>query len=353
MSSSPGALFVEPQFLSALATTGCIGPGSGWSQVSALSAPAFLKTHSQGEFVFDWIWAQAAQQAGYRWYPKLILAAPFSPVTGPRLLLGNRSDDERSQCLATIERFCGEANLEVASINFCDTLDQETLNDSQWLSRYDWQFHWHNHSYTCFEEFLAKLKRRARKNISAERRKAKEDGWQCEWVDGQNADERLLDLAFQCYQSTHRLYGNHAPLTHGFFKTIAKALGRQFLVCVASQRGQRLAVGIFFRDEHRLYGRYWGSLVETRNIHFEVCYYQGIEYCIEQGLQAFEPGAQGEHKIKRGFLPIKTHSYHWLASSPLKQAIDRYLTQEARALATYREELEAMNPYQSPHEILQ
>lgn len=340
-----GAPFVDARFLNALVDCGCVGPGTGWLPVADLDAPAYIKTHSHGEFVFDWMWAEAAQRAGIRWYPKLLIAAPFSPVVGPRLGLKTRSSDHASNTLVDIESYLVETQINYASINFCDPLDQEVLEQSRWLKRTDWQFHWQNRGYADFESFLAALKRKPRKNIQAERRKTATAGWVFRWVSGNEASPEELALAHRCYLSTHQLYGNHPALSAAFFHAVAAHMGPILQLCIARADDQDLAVAIFFRDANRLYGRYWGSLVDTRDVHFEACYYQGIEYCIQHQLDWFEPGAQGEHKIKRGFLPQQTHSYHWLNDDRMRPAVADYLRQEHHAVMAYREQLEALNPY--------
>ena len=343
---TPLSPFVDERFRQALIDQGCVGEATGWRPVAELDAPAYLKDHSHGEFVFDWMWGRAAQRAGIPWYPKLLIAAPFSPVTGERLSLTDRHPAAMQQTLADIERYCHAHQLTNAGINFCSALDGEVLSQSQWLHRFDWQFHWHNRGYQTFDDFLAQLKRKPRKNIRAERKKANQSGWTFQWVSGLEANDLQLALAHQCYAITHHRYGNHPALSLGFFTQAAQAFGEQFLLCIAAQDNEPLACAIFFRDDRRLYGRYWGSLVEVRDVHFEVCYYQGIDYCIEHGLEWFEPGAQGEHKIKRGFMPQQTHSYHWFAIPELNRGISDYLQQEKRALDNYRAELESMNPYQ-------
>ena len=337
--------FVDIRFKQALIKHGCVGGQTGWQPVHELDAPAYLKHHSHGEFVFDWMWARAAQRASISWYPKLLIAAPFSPVTGERLGLTNRQPDAMAQTLTDIEAFCHARRLSNAGINFCAPADREILDKSRWLHRFDWQFHWQNRDYETFDDFLGQLKRKPRKNIRAERKKPIDQGWTFKWIDGNEASNDQLALAHQCYSITHHRYGNHPALSLEFFIDVSRAFGDQFLLCVASQEDQDLACAIFFRDDTRLYGRYWGSLIETRDLHFETCYYQGIEYCIAEGLEWFEPGAQGEHKIKRGFMPHKTHSYHWFALPQLYQGISDYLKQEKRALLDYRAELETLNPY--------
>ncbi len=344
-----GAVFVSEAFLATLSQTNCIGPGTGWNRLADIDAPAFIKTHSHGEFVFDWMWAKAAEQAGIRWYPKLLIAAPFSPVTGPRLSLSDRSPQAIEKSLNELEAYCHEAKLTNASINFVSERDRSVLTESQWLERFDWQYHWYNRDYACFDEFLASLKRKARKNIQAERRKAQGGGWLFSWHGGQDADHAVIDLAFDCYLLTHKIYGNHAALSRDFFHHIARALGTKFQICQAAKNGEPLAAAIFFVDNGHLYGRYWGSLIDTRDVHFEVCYYQGIEYCIKHNLRCFEPGAQGEHKIRRGFVPTKTYSFHWFEIPELRRGIERYLTQEAQALERHGDELLHRTPYLDGH----
>jgi len=346
--------FVDPRFLSALHRCDCLDGTRGWqaheinvSDFPGAWAPAWIKQHSHGEFVFDHIWARAAHQAGMRWYPKLLIAAPLSPVTGPRLIAEHQAG--RIGLARHLVETTESLELSSCGINFCSELDRQALSASAaehgWLARHDWQFHWHNRGWKDFDEFLAALRSKPRKNIRRERRMAHADGWRYRWVDGEHVDESELALAQRCYATTFALYGNLAYLNLAFFRAMAQEFGGDFLLCIASQNGHDLACGIFWKSRTRLYGRYWGALTETRDVHFETCYYQGIEYCIQHGLEAFEPGAQGEHKIRRGFLPIKTHSFHYIRHPGLRAAIADWLQHERRALADYRAELEALNPY--------
>ena len=341
--------FSDHRFLAALAACGCIGGDTGWqsspfaSSESGACAPAWLKFHSHGEFVFDFAWAEAAHRAGLRWYPKLLVAAPLTPVTGPRLL--GRDSDARAALVERLEAFVEERQLSSCGINFCDAVDRETLDQTDWLKRFDWQYHWQNRDYSDFDAFLNELRSKPRKNIRRERRLAHEDDWRYRWIDGEHIGDAEIETVATCYQTTFALYGNRPSLNKQFFTTAAKTFGRQFLVCMASRAGEDLACSVFWRNETRLYGRYWGSLVETRDVHFEACYYQGIDYCIDHGLSAFEPGAQGEHKIRRGFVPVRTHSYHHVRHPALREGIRRWLEMEGRALEAYRLELKAIEPY--------
>ncbi len=348
--------FVDWRFLNALDTSACTAPGSGWTPWPLIlrddqgrlrgAAPAWLKGHSHGEFVFDWAWARAAESGGLNWYPKLLVAAPFTPVTGPRLLSG--SDPAVALALAEgLEARVERYGLSSAGVNFCTEDDARALSERGWLARFDWQFHWHNPGYRDFDDFLDRLKRKPRKNIRAERRRVHEAGWQFQMKSGLELTPADIDLITRCYQGTFALYGNLPSLNRDFFARAAEVFGSQFLACIASLDGQARAMAAFWRDERRLYGRYWGSLDDTRDVHFETCYYQGIEYCIRERIQCFEPGAQGEHKIRRGFLPQRTRSFHYIRHPGLRAGIARYLDSEAEALIQYRSQLDTLNPYGS------
>ncbi|MEM1082408.1 MAG: GNAT family N-acetyltransferase, partial [Pseudomonadota bacterium] len=281
----------------------------------------------------------AAERSGLFWYPKLLLAAPYTPITGPRLL------GQPEQTLQAIDEFFEQRQLMAASINFCDADDRRALNHSNWLSRYGWQYHWHNRDYRDFDDFLSHLKRKPRKNIRRERRLAHADGWHYRWLDGTELSDQQLEFVHRCYQITFMLYQNLPALNGAFFVQAARAFGRQFLVCVASRDGKDQACSVFWRNQTHLYGRYWGALCETRDVHFEACYYQGIEYAINHQLQVFEPGAQGTHKIRRGFLPVKTYSYHRVGHPGLREGIRRWLRMEDQGLQQQRAELDRLNPY--------
>lgn len=346
--------FVDWRFLAAAEETGCTGESTGWRPMPltehddgelACAAPAWLKDHSHGEFVFDFAWAQASQQAGMPWYPKLLVAAPFTPVAGPRLIGAERHPQAARRLVERMEALVEERNLWSAGVNFCNASDAAVLREAGWLERFDWQYHWQNHDYGDFEEFLGRLRRKPRKNIRAERRRVHEAGWRFRWRDGRDLDQSELDLVDRCYQTTFALYGNLPSLNRAFFERAAARFGERFVVCIASLGGDDLACAVFWRDRERLYGRYWGSLVETRDVHFETCYYQGIDYCIAEGLERFEPGAQGEHKIRRGFLPQRTRSFHYIRHPGLREGVSRWLESEGAFLERRREQLEELDPF--------
>ena len=344
--------FSDHRFLAALDRADCIGAARGWdggvletrpdNGVPAY-APAWLKSHSHGEFVFDHLWAHAAHRAELAWYPKLLIAIPFTPVTGPRLLAAD--PEGRAALIADLERLVEERGLSGAGVNFCDAEDAASLREAGWLARFDWQFHWRNRGWPDFEAFLADLAAKPRKNIKRERRLAQQDDWRYRFVDGNTITAEELALVERCYRITFLRYGNMPMLNLAFFDEIARSYGADFLVCIASQHGRDLACSVFWKNARRLYGRYWGSLAETRDVHFEACYYQGIDYCIEHGLEAFEPGAQGEHKIRRGFEPVRTESFHYICHPALRDGIRRWLVAEGEALQHYRTELEQLVPY--------
>ena len=346
--------FVHWHFLDGLRQTGCISQGSGWEplflkreQAGRLqaAAPGWIKLHSHGEFVFDWAWARAAHQAGLRWYPKVLVAAPFSPVTGPRLL---GAELNRTAAEGLVDELAGlvhRRGLSSAGINFCRPEDTGVLRDAGWLERFDWQYHWANSGYRDFDDFLSRFRRKARKNIRAERRKVAQAGWDLRWTGGQDLSRDDIDLITECYETTFQLYGNMPSLNRAFFAQAAQRFGDRFQACIARRDGRDLAAAIFWHDGERLYGRYWGSLIDCRDVHFEACYYQGIDFCIRRGLKAFEPGAQGEHKIRRGFLPVQTRSFHYIRHPAMRDAISRYLQAEAEALKQYRAQLDRLNPF--------
>jgi uncharacterized protein len=343
--------FTSHAFLSGLEETGCLRPRWGWNPHHLLieneagelqaAAPCYLKTNSHGEFVFDHAWADAYFRAGLDYFPKLLVAVPYSPVTGPRLLCAGDAG-LRTELLRALESFASEHRLSGAHINFHPI---EDVPDGAWLARTDLQFHWHNTGYACFEDFLAALSSKKRKNLRQERAQVARAGIRLRRVHGDAASEEEIAVAHRLYCRTFDDKGNHAALTLDFFRHLARALDRGLLLVLAERGDEVIAMALCLRSADTLYGRYWGCFEEVPGLHFECCYHQGIEYCIEQGLTRFEPGAQGEHKLARGFLPTATHSSHFLPMAVFREAVARSIEDERRWLAQYRQELLAHSPY--------
>lgn len=338
-------------FLAGLEAQGCIDPALGWTPNHLLledsegrlqaAAPAYLKTNSHGEFVFDHAWARAYLRAGLPYYPKLLVGVPYSPVTGPRLLCTGDPGLRRALREA-IEGFTARHGLSGAHINFHRTEDSP---GGDWLSRYDLQFHWHNRGYRDFADFLDGFLSKKRKNLRQERAQVARTGVQLRRIGGDVATEDEIDAAHALYCRTFEDKGNHPALSLGFFRHLARCLGPGLLLVLAERAGRLIAGAVCLRSKDTLYGRYWGCFEEVPGLHFEACYYQGIEYCIEQGLARFEPGAQGEHKLARGFLPVPTRSSHYLPMPAFREAVANALDEELRWLRGYRAALLAHAPF--------
>ena len=349
--------FVSHAFLASLESSGTIDARSGWTpQHLALferdrlvaCAPTYIKTNSHGEFVFDWAWADAYQRHGLPYYPKLLTAVPYSPVTGPRLLTRVGHPERsglRERLIQMAVELCEERGFSSWHCNFTTEADRPALDSAGLLSRSDWQFHFRNDGYGDFGEYLGRLKSRKRKNVRRERRQVREAGIRFRWAtgDGLTADE--LEFVYTCYVRTFQLYGNHPALTRKFFADIAAGLGDRMRVAFAVRDSQPVAMSLFLTGGGRLYGRYWGSIEDLPALHFEAAYYQGIEHCIGHGLEVFESGAQGEHKISRGFEPVRTRSFHHLREEAFRAAIAQYLDREGALLDEYREQVAQHDPY--------
>jgi len=349
--------FLSLAFLGGLESSGSIGPQKGWQPHHlalyedgklAAFAPSYIKTNSHGEFVFDWAWADAYHRHGLAYYPKLLTAIPYSPISGVRLLTrqGHPREEELRQGLIQLAMDeCENLGFSSWHCNFVSSDDHKTLSKSALLGRSDWQFHWRNNGYASFDDFLARLRSRKRKNIRRERRLVAESGITFEWKTGDEIDDEDIEFIHRCYAETFHAYGNHPALNKEFFAYIAQGLGDRFLVSFASCDGERLAMSLFLTGGGRLYGRYWGCIREIPGLHFEAAYYQGIEYCIRNGLVVFESGAQGEHKVSRGFMPARTRSWHYIAREDFREAIAQFLARETDWLDDYRDELLNHSPY--------
>ncbi len=350
------APFLRHEFLAALEHTGCVGAAVGWtpSYVTlsdarglAAAAPAFIKSHSYGEFVFDFSWAQAYTRVRHRYYPKLTVAVPFTPATGGRLLVRPDLDGPRTRqsLIKAIEDHAAGAALSSAHVLFLEEADQAALESARWLARRDCQFHWTNRGYASFEAYLETFTAEKRKKARRERRRVGEAGIRFETRLGCELDARLLDVIFAFHRETFLRHGHEPYLTRAFFGEIARTLGERLMVKLAVRAGKPVAAAIFFWSPAALYGRYWGAEADFHSLHFEACYHQGIEFCIERGIRRFEPGTQGEHKVSRGFEPTITRSAHWITDPRFREAIREYLEREGQAIDAYAAEVQAHVPY--------
>jgi predicted N-acyltransferase len=351
-----GNPFLRHEFLLALEQTGCVGEAVGWVPYHLVleddgellgALPLFQKTHSWGEFVFDWAWAKAYNQAGLSYYPKLVSMVPFSPVPGSRLLVRHGADGAAVR-LRLIEELVRLAEREgYSSVHVLFALENELhlLAREGFLVRNDCQFHWFNRDYRTFDDFIATFRAEKRKKALRERRRIQESGVEFLTLHGDELDPDLWRIVFAFAQNTFHMRGHEHYLNAEFFMQIAAALPQSIMVKLAKYEDRPIAAAIFLRSGTTLYGRYWGSAADFHSLHFETCYYQGIEYCIEQGLQRFEPGTQGEHKVPRGFEPTYTWSAHWIADGRFRRAIDLYLAQERAAVDEYMASARAHVPF--------
>lgn len=346
--------FISHAFLSGLEKTGCLRADWGWRpkhltiwQDDRLiaAAPGYLKTNSHGEFVFDHAWARAYDQHGLDYYPKWLGAVPYSPVTGPRLLATD--DVGRRLLLRAIAQTVEQAGVSSAHVNFYD-LAEDPAFGPDWLPRIDVQYHWRNPAgWGDFDQFLSAMDHKHRKNIRAERRKVREAGVSFRVLHGDEASEADIARMYGFYLQTFAEYGNSPALTLDFLLHLAHKMPRQLVLTFADLGGECIAGALCLRGGKTLYGRYWGSLAQLPGLHFEVCYYQGIDYCLREGLTAFEPGAQGEHKLARGFLPTQVRSRHWIADPRMRAGLRRWCAEEAESIRGYGRLLEAHSPFKS------
>ena len=353
--------FVAHAFLCGLETTGCLREDWGWMpchvglwerDALVAAAPGYLKFNSHGEFVFDHAWAQAHERHGLEYFPKWLGAVPYSPVSGPRLLA--RDEATKHDLLAAIEGLIRESGLSSAHVNFHEAGDdmafvlRQAQDDRGWSLREDIQYHWHNDAgWANFEEFLAAMDHKHRKNIRQERRKVGEAGITFRIVHGDEASDADLAAMHGFYLQTFAEYGNSPALTLDFIRHLACAMPRQTVLMLAERDGRPIAGALCLRGGDTLYGRYWGASELHPGLHFETCYYQGIEYCLREGLTRFEPGAQGRHKIARGFLPTLVRSRHRIADPRFAQAIDAWCAEERAATRRHLVELQAHSPFRA------
>jgi len=351
--------FLRRDFLLGLEDSGCTTAESGWAPGHLLLrdagrpialAPAYLKSHSYGEYVFDWAWADAWRRMGLAYYPKLLTAIPFTPATGPRLLHDPALDSHHLWQLLCEQMPTLAERLRISSwhVLFPDPEAASTLEAAGLHSRHQVQFHWYNRDYRDFDDFLDTFASRKRKALRRERRRVAEQGLTLSMRDGRELTPEDWATFHNFYRMTYAKRSGHGGyLSREFFTDVAPLLGEQVVMALAHDGGEAVAGALYFRDSRSLYGRYWGCLREYDCLHFEACYYQGIEYCIAQGLAHFDPGAQGEHKIQRGFEPTTTVSSHWIALRELDPAISDYTRQEQRQVAAYREDARTLLPFKA------
>ncbi len=350
--------FLKHAFLAAMERWGCVGEHFGWRpnhlaiyrQGRLLAAsPLYIKTNSYGEFVFDHAWADAYQRAGLAYYPKQVSSIPYTPATGNRLLIASGEDAARvtREMIRAIQ--LGSQQQAVSSMHWLFTTPQEggMLKAQGMLERLGVQFHWQNRGYRDFDEFLDTLKAKRRKNIRRERRKVAEQGFRFRRIPGSQVTAAEWRLFADYYTKTFEERFSLPTLNAGFFQEIGRTLGDQVILVLAYLEDRPVAGALLYRSDSVLYGRHWGGASEFDSLHFETCYYQGIEYAIEQGLHRFEPGAQGEHKIWRGFLPTLTRSQHWIKDEQFRVAIDDFLKRETPAILNYHENLSQSSPYRA------
>jgi len=350
--------FLNYSFLLALEETKCVGEGTGWypfhllikenKEIIALM-PMYLKTDSHGEFIFDWSWADAYYRNGMEYYPKLVSAIPFTPASGPRLCsLSEENIPELVRLIKeAIEEISTHLKLSSAHVLLPEYRELEHFMNSGFSLRTSYSFHWFNNNYKGFNDFLNGLTSRQRKNIKKERMKILDQNITIEKIEGKNITETLWNDFFNFYQVTYLKRGMSPYLNLDFFLKLTEIFPDNLLLVVAKdlKNNKPVAGALNFYDSKVLYGRYWGCLEQYDSMHFECCYYQGIEYCIEKGINKFDPGVQGEHKIKRGFLPIETYSAHWIKDTRFRKAIDNFLIEERANILDYKERCKSLLPF--------
>lgn len=348
--------FVSHAFLSALEESLSVSARTGWlAQHVSLHAPdgtlaavcpAYLKGHSWGEYVFDQGWARALEAAGGSYYPKLQIAVPFTPAPGPRLLVHPNAPPETATVLAdALRQICGQLQLSSAHVTFCTTQNSTTLSQRGWLPRLGMQYHWHNNGYQTFDDFLAALSSRKRKVLKRERRDANAAGLTFETLRGPDITPADWDAFYQFYQNTIDRKWGSAYLTRSFFSLLSEKLGERVVLMVARHGHQPVAAALNLVGTDTLYGRNWGCVGTWPFLHFELCYYRAIEFAIANGLKRVEAGAQGEHKIQRGYTPSLTHSAHWIENPSFRASVAAFLEQERTAIQQEAQALTALSPY--------
>jgi len=348
--------YLRHEFLQVAEKTGCVSPAAGWSprhiglysdRNELLGAmPLYEKAHSWGEFVFDWNWAQAYERAGLDYYPKLVSAAPFTPSPSGRLLVAEPK--QRSELIQAALSCACEGNYSSLHVLFPEPGELEVLEQAGLQLRKDCQFHWHNRGYASFDEFLGTFNSKKRKKVRRDRRHVRESGVRFRWLTGRELDAAIWSDVYQLISRTFQQRGSMPYFSYDFFVEVSQRLPDNLLVVLAERHRMPTAAAVFYIGDDVLYGRYWGCDTQYNALHFETCYYQGIDFCIAHEKRIFEPGTQGEHKISRGFAPVATWSAHWLAQPDFCSAVADYLKSEERHVDRYIEAVEQHSPYKKP-----
>jgi predicted N-acyltransferase len=363
--SSATQPFLRHEFLLALEESGCTTPRNGWTPKHLIvedargalkgGLPLYRKAHSRGEFVFDFSWANAYTQHGLKYYPKLLSAMPFTPVSGPRLLVDPDVDADSMSALMirAAADYARSERLSSWHVLFPSDSDLEAFTQAGLIQRRDCQFHWFNRGYESFDAFLATFTAEKRKKAKRERRRVAEAGIEFDTRMGGEMDDALWRTVYEFYADTFYRHGHEPYLNLRFFKMIGERMPGQLMLKIARHGPRPIALAIFFVGADALYGRYWGAGGNYHSLHFETCYYQGIEYCIEHKLQRFEPGTQGEHKVPRGFVPTLTSSAHYIVDERFAAAIRDFAMREARGVDSYAAAVNEHIPYhRAPDEEL-
>ncbi|MDO8699128.1 MAG: GNAT family N-acetyltransferase [Rhodoferax sp.] len=361
--------FMRHEYLAAMHASGCAAPATGWTprfitleRHGALVAacPIYLKPHSYGEYVFDWAWANAYAEHGLDYYPKALVATPFTPVPGARFLA--RTADDRTALVQAVIQWCKTEKLSSLHLLFASAEDIQACQSAGMMVRHTVQFHWTNATpvYPSFESFLASLSQDKRKKIRQERRKVAAAGVTFRWSRGEDISEQDWDFFYRCYERTYLEHGNAPYLSRDFFRRMGSTMPENWLLFIAERQGKSIAASLIALNDNSdgtedldgtqspesvAYGRYWGALERVDCLHFEACYYQPLQWCIEHGYRRFEGGAQGEHKMARALLPVKTHSAHWLAHPAFADAVQRFLEREGAGIEHYLDDLFQRSPF--------
>lgn len=364
--------FMRHEYLAALDASGSATPATGWTPVFILlerggelvgACPLYIKTHSYGEYVFDHAWAQAYQQHGLHYYPKALVAVPFTPVPGTRLMA--RTPEDRAMLAKGLVQWCETEKLSSLHLLFTEAADTLACEEAGMMLRHTVQFHWTNTTppYADFDAFLASLAQEKRKKIRQERRKVSEAGVRFRWSQGTDISPEDWDFFYQCYERTYLEHGNAPYLSRDFFQRMADTMPENWLLFFGERDGQKIATSLIAisalktgassqnglkNQDQVAYGRYWGAMERVDCLHFEACYYQPLQWCIQHGYQRFEGGAQGEHKMARALLPVSTTSAHWLAHPSFSDAVERFLEREGEGIEQYMKHLEQRSPLRSP-----